>query len=83
VTGRERLPRGGRVDLELSRTEKGWSGLDVRLLETTDAEVDALLSGSAMAIDAAFAPIDPPAPPPAPASQAPAPPPAPPRPVTP
>ena len=60
--GRQRLPRGGRVDLELTKTERGWSGVDVRLLETTDAEVDALLAGSAMAIDdpqPPFAPIDP------------------------
>ena len=43
---------GGRVDLELSRTEKGWSGLDVR----KDDWRDLAESGQSL-LDMSIAPI--------------------------
>ena len=49
ASAKKQLPRGGRVDLRLRSTEKGWCGEDVHLLEATDSEVDALLT-SAMAL---------------------------------
>ena len=46
ASAKKQLPRGGRVDLRLRSTERGWCGEDVRLLDATDAEVDALLTGA-------------------------------------
>ena len=50
ASAKKQLPRGGRVDLRLKSTERGWCGEDVHLLEATDAEVDALLGSAAMAL---------------------------------
>ena len=50
ASAKKQLPRGGRVDLRLRSTEKGWCGEDVHLLDATDSEVDALLTSSAMAL---------------------------------
>ena len=50
ASAKKQLPRGGRVDLRLRSTEKGWCGEDVRLLDATDGEVDALLGSAAMAL---------------------------------
>ena len=80
VVARKQLPRGGRVDLRLKASEKGWCGEGVRLLEATDAEVDALLGSSAMALsETLFLPVAPDPVPPPPLANSPEPP----RPVTP
>ena len=50
ASAKKQLPRGGRVDLRLRSTERGWCGEDVHLLEATDDEVDALLGSAAMAL---------------------------------
>ena len=56
ASAKKQLPRGGRVDLRLRSTERGWCGEDVHLLEATDAEVGALLTGAM-----ALGPDEPPA----------------------
>ena len=50
ASAKKQLPRGGRVDLRLRSTERGWCGEDVHLMEATDSEVDALLGSTAMAL---------------------------------
>ena len=50
ASAKKQLPRGGRVDLRLRSTERGWCGEDVRLLDATDDEVNALLGAAAMAL---------------------------------
>ena len=50
ASAKKQLPRGGRVDLRLRSTERGWCGEDVHLLAATEAEVDALLGSAAMAL---------------------------------
>ena len=50
ASAKKQLPRGGRVDLRLRSTERGWCGEDVHLLAATEAEVDALLGSTAMAL---------------------------------
>jgi len=50
ASAKKQLPRGGRVDLRLKSTERGWCGEDVHLLDATDDEVDALLGSTAMAL---------------------------------
>ena len=50
ASAKKQLPRGGRVDLRLRSSERGWCGEDVRLLDATDDEVDALLGAAAMAL---------------------------------
>jgi hypothetical protein len=48
ASAKKQLPRGGRVDLRLRSSERGWCGEDVRLLDATDDEVDALLGSAAL-----------------------------------
>ena len=50
ASAKKQLPRGGRVDLRLRHSERGWCGEDVHLLDATDDEVDALLGAAAMAL---------------------------------
>ena len=43
------LPRGGRVSFGVAESDKGFAGVDVVLLETTAADVDALLAAGCLA----------------------------------
>ena len=65
AAGRTSLPRGARVDLRLAASDRGFGGVDVRVLRTTSADVDALLTSgclaSAMMIIDDAAPAVPPA----------------------
>ena len=46
---RSSLPRGGRVRFAVAESDKGFAGVDVVLLETTAADVDALLAAGCLA----------------------------------